>query len=137
MDYCEYAMNEFKAAGWLNEDGSFKDEQQKQMCDHILTLLKVFSDEGHSGASASYARNLFNKLSSFQPLSPLTGEGDEWDESGQNKRCFSVFREKDGKVFDLDGRIFRNSRGMCYRTRESSVLVTFPYTPVSEQVEVL
>ena len=51
---------EFKAAGWLNDDGTYIDEMQGMICDHVLKLLEVFSDEGHSGTSAPYAIRLFS-----------------------------------------------------------------------------
>src|SRR6187399_3024344 len=60
-------------------------------------LILVFSSQGHSGASAQITNSILHKLLAYEPLSPLTGEEDEWMEvaSGvyQNKRCSHVFRD--------------------------------------------
>ena len=63
-------MNEFRAAGWLDEHGKYNDEMQEMICNHVLKLLDVFADEGHSGSSAPYAINLFSKLAKFDPIVP-------------------------------------------------------------------
>jgi len=68
----KHAMMEFKAAGWLNDDGEYLDEMQEAICRHVLALLDVFDDEGHSGSSAPYAINLFKTLAMFEPVAPLT-----------------------------------------------------------------
>jgi hypothetical protein len=92
---------------------------QEDICKHVLALLEVFHDEGHSGSSAPYAINLFSKLAKFEPLAPLTGEDWEWvchqDERTngvavyQNKRFSAVFKQTDrfdGKPYWLDGKVF-------------------------------
>ena len=150
-NYKTHAWTEFKAAGWLDEKGEFKDETQKQICDHVMRLLDVFADEGHSGFSASYARSLFVTLSDFKPIAPLTGADDEWvqhdygvEPSYQNKRRSSVFKDADGSAYDIDGKVFwewaireldadeegypgKHVYKTYYSCRESRVPVTFPY----------
>lgn len=61
-NYESHAEREFKAAGWLKEDGTFVDEMQKAICEHVMALLDVFQGEGRSGSSAPYTVNLFSKL---------------------------------------------------------------------------
>ena len=148
----KHAEMEFKAANWLNEDGTFKDEMQEAICNHVLDLLKVFSDEGHSGSSAPYAVDMFKKLAMFEPLVPLTGEDWEWSDVGhlsekpywQNKRCSHVFKDGDGKPYDIHGKVFYEwcidketgeKYKSSYTSRESHVYITFPYTPTTEYVE--
>ena len=143
-----HAMREFRAAGWTDENGNFHDEMQKAICDHVLKLLDVFADEGHSGSSAPYAIDLFSKLAKFEPVAPLTGEDWEWEEVSdgvfQNKRCSHIFKQADrfdGQAYDIYGRIFwewwpDSETGELYKThytnRESFVPIVFPYTPVKE-----
>ena len=43
----KHALDEFRAAGWTDENGKFNDEMQEAICNHILKLLDVFADEGH------------------------------------------------------------------------------------------
>jgi hypothetical protein len=85
------------------------------------------------------AISLFEKVARFEPLTPLTGDDDEWMEVGdgmfQNIRCSHVFKNKDG-AYDIDGRIFREPNGSCYTNGKSRVPVTFPYTPSREYVDV-
>lgn len=150
-NYKSHAMSEFRAAGWVDENGTFNDEMQEAICNHVLKLLDVFSEEGHSGTSAPYAIRLFTQLASFEPLVPLTGEDWEWHEASegvfQNKRCSHVFKQADrfnGQAYDIEGRIFfewytdeeSGERHKSYFTNAGSrVPVTFPYTPTREYVE--
>ena len=134
-----YAESELNRIGLTDED-----EYNVMMRKHILHMIKEFSDEGHSGFSAPYAINILSKLMSFKPLSPLTGEDDEWvdvsEMSGtphyQNKRRSSVFKDgKDGEAYDIDGKVFwewykdeeGNPSKTYYTCRESRVPITFPY----------
>ena len=140
-NYKTHAMTEFRAAGWVDESGKYCDEMQQMICEHVLNLLDVFADEGHSGSSAPYALNVFKKLASFEPITPITGEDWEWNEVGegmfQNKRCSHVFKDaKDGEAYDSEGRIFREPSGSCYQGKGSRVPITFPYTPKREYVDV-
>lgn len=150
MSYKEHAMTEFRAAGWVDEDGKFCDEMQSLICNDVMELLEVFSAHGHSGSSAPYAINMFTKLAKFEPLVPLTGEDWEWNDvseigSGdphwQNKRCSHVFKDNDGNAYDINGKVFWEWSGTKedpykahYTCRESRTPVTFPYVPKTEYV---
>lgn len=152
-NYEKHAMIEFRAAGWSDEHGKFKDEMQEALCKHVLELLDVFHGEGHSGTTAPYTIDLFKKLAMFEPVAPLTGEDWEWvnvSENGgnnggplyQNKRCGHVFKDNDG-AYDINGIVFYdwyvNEKGeirKSYFTGQGSrVPVTFPYVPKSEYRE--
>jgi hypothetical protein len=106
MSLIEYAKRELDAIG-MTEDSS--DEMNVMMRKHILHMVKEFADEDHSGMSASYALSILKSLLAYQPLTPLTGTDDEWDEIGddfwQNKRAFNVFKDKDGAYWG-DGIVF-------------------------------
>lgn len=146
MSLVQYAESELDRIGMT--DG---DEYNGMMRKHLLHMVKEFANEGHSGFSASYALQCLKKLLRFKPLSPLTGEDDEWGDvssiSGvshyQNKRCSSVFKDgKDGQAYDIDGKVFwewcRGEDGNPYKsyytTFESRVPVTFPYTVPDEPI---
>ena len=135
-----HAQNEFRAAKWINDNGEYCDEMQGMICDHVLKLLEVFSDEGHSGSSAPYAINLFSRLANFEPVAPLTGEYWEWNDTGhnyQNRRASHVFKDYDGNCYDINGKVFwewcmpyeegEKPYKSYYTSRESRVPVTFPY----------
>ena len=132
-----YAIDELTRIGMYGSG----DEMNDAMCEHILKMVNVFAEEGHSGFSANYAINILQKLLRLEPLSPLTGEDDEWcevsDNLYQNKRLSRVFKEgKDGQAYDIDGKVFVEPNGASYTSRDSRVYIEFPYTPKTEYVNV-
>ena len=117
-------------------------EMQKIMNNDILQIIKVFSEQGHSGFSAGYAINLLEKLLRFEPVTPLTGNEDEWtkldygeDTMYQNKRCSRVFKNAEGRAYDIEGKAFSKDNGKSWYTcRDSRVYVEFPYVPKTEKI---
>lgn len=103
----------------------------------VLEVLKTLSDQGHTNMSASIVISLVDRLWSWKPLTPLTGEDDEWtdelDTNGstwQNKRYSAVFKNREtGECYDVEGRIFAEPDGVKFTCRESRVPVEFPYMP--------
>ena len=140
MSLLDHAERELDLMG-LDDDG----DMNGMMRNHILHMVKEFSNEGHSGYSAIYAIQVLEKLLKFEPVTPLTGEDWEWNDvseiSGdilyQNARCGRVFKNKDG-AYDIDGKVFWNwmtdeKTGELfksyYTSSESRVPVEFPYVP--------
>lgn len=116
-----------------------KDEIDRSMGKHLLHMVEEFSKEGHSGFSAGFAANCLNKLFRWEPLRPLTGEDNEWEEfvdgKFQNKRCSRVFKDDRG-AYDIEGKVFVEPSGASYTRKQSMVRITFPYTPKTEYVKV-
>lgn len=108
MSMMDWAKAELDAAG-LKESGNI-DDVSAWVRQDVLALLQVFVDQGHSGMSAPYVLKLFDRLANWKPLSPLTGETDEWTEVGpdvwQNKRASNVFKGEDSRAYWMDGRVF-------------------------------
>lgn len=131
----KFAYDELTRAGLFDQDGDYGGMLGKA----VMDMVKVFADEGHSGMSASIAIAAFEKVARFEPLTPLTGADDEWNEvcpgEFQNRRCPHVFKDATG-AYDATGRIFREPSGACYQSRDSRVAITFPYTPKREYVDV-
>jgi hypothetical protein len=139
----KHALMEFKAAKWLDDNGEYCDDMQEAICTHVLKLLDVFADGGHSGSSAPYAINMFSRLAKFEPIAPLTGEDWEWHDTGhcyQNKRASHVFKDYNGECYDIDGIVFwewarsyddegkpSGIHKSHYTCRDSRVPVAFPY----------
>lgn len=149
MSLLTYAEQELVRIGMTADSD---DEMNKAMRDHIIHMVDEFSKEGHSGFSASYALGLLEKLLKWEPLSPLTGEDDEWmfvgdmgdDPVYQNVRCSRVFKGKDGRCYDIDGIVWyewycdtlQSENYKSYFTNsESRVYIEFPYTPKTEYKE--
>ena len=123
----DYAKDELKRIGMIDSGEPYNDSVTKA----ILDLIELFASQGHSGFTAPYVAETFSRLAMFKPLSPLTGEDDEWNdiEDGvqQNKRYSAVFKGKDGVVYNIDGKVFTDDGETWYINRDSRVNVTFPY----------
>ena len=116
----------------LNRIPKDEDGIQSLINEDILNIIKIFSEQGHSGFSANYAISVLERLLRFKPLSPLTGEDDEWNDTGygsfQNKRCSSVFKNKDGRCYDIDATTVSDNGGITwYHSKRFDKEVTFPY----------
>lgn len=141
----KFAEDELNLIGMHDEEG-----MNGAMRKHILHMVDEFSNEGHSGFSASYALQCLKRLLAYKPLSPLTGKDDEWTEVGenmwQNKRYSAVFKDDDGRAYNIEGKVFWEwcndmSTGEKFKSyftgRDSRVYIEFPYevpdTPVYEE----
>lgn len=147
----EHAKHELDLIGMVDTpDG---DDTNYSMRRHILHMVSEFSKEGHSGFSANYAINLLIQLLKWMPLTPLTGEDDEWEDRTdvnggktlfQNKRYSKVFKDETG-AYDIEGLIFwewaTDSEGNQvknhFTTADSRVLVDFPYAPKIQYVQAI
>ena len=66
-DLIDHAKREFRALGYEPVETA-PDDGDKLMQECILELLRVFSGQRHSGASAKYCIQAFTKLADFQSL---------------------------------------------------------------------
>lgn len=122
----DYAKDELKRIGMIDSGEPYNDWETKA----ILDLIELFASQGHSGFTALYVINAFSRLAMFKPLSPLTGEDDEWNDIGdclQNKRYPAVFKDKDGTAYNVEGLVFTDDGAAWYTCSDSRVNVTFPY----------
>jgi len=123
----DYAKEELKRIGMIDSGEPYNDWATKA----ILDLIDLFGSQGHSGFTAPYVITAFSRLAMFKPLSPLTGEDDEWKElsdgSFQNKRYSAVFKDKDGTAYNINGKVFTDDGEVWYGCKDSIVNVTFPY----------
>lgn len=143
MSMLEWAEQELRYAGYDINDP--EDGPNKWLAEGTLELLKVFTEQGHSGSSAPYAVALFEKLAMWKPIVPLTGEDDEWcepynvEDTQQNKRNSAVFKKEDGQAYWIEGRVFwewathpeiddGKPFKSHYTSRDSRVDITFPWT---------
>ena len=112
----------------------------------IMELLTTFANQGHSGFSANYVSDIFNKLARYETLSPLTGEDNEWKDvtemSGdrktlfQNNRDSAVFKDDTGCYYiraivwvEDDDNTYTNNKSRGY-------IKSFPFTPKTFYVKV-
>jgi len=149
MNLIEHTKQELDIIG-MSEDSN--DVMKVAMRNHILHMVEEFSKEGHSGFSAAYALNILEKVLAFETLSPLIGEDSEWNDvyymgvkpKYQNKCCSRVFKDKNGECYDVQGKVFTEhyfdeegvEQTSSFTGKDSHVVVTFPYTPKTEYVDV-
>jgi len=132
MSFLEFAKNEIEKAGLFSEEGDFYGGMIGKA---LMELCEVFSKQNHSEMSANIVASLFKRLTEWQPLSPLTGNEDEWIEVGpgiyQNKRCPSVFKEgSEGQAYQIDYFVFIDKNGAFYTSKNSRKYIeSFPYVP--------
>lgn len=117
------------------------------------------AEDGHSGMSASITGQIFNRMLDHKPLTPLTGEEDEWNgepidmgDHGKvtysNKRYSGLFKRvcKNGNVeySDVHQFIFQNvnnpndrfCNGRLSDIMREYVPIEFPYMPTTYPIEV-
>lgn len=147
----QHAELELKASGFLSKDSDYNG----MIGEAVLELIDIFAKQGHSGTSASITSALFNKLSKYEPLGPLTGADEEWSEASsglwQNKRCSGVFKHEGGRCTYVEDVIKRTQNGTTwhgplYLTREDAINGTnlidfeikeFPFTPKTFYIDVI
>ena len=131
----EFAQEELNRIIESCKDDKEGYNMQQAINKNIMDIIKMFSDQGHSGMTASYTISMLNRLLNYKPITPLTGEDDEWTKldygdrlAYQNKRCPSVFKDSQGRAYDAEARVFSDDNGHTwYTSGESSKYITFPY----------
>jgi hypothetical protein len=133
MSLIEHAEREL-----ANLRGDEPDEMQDLIEQNVLECVAAFAGAGHSGSSAAYTINILERVLRYEPIVPLTGVEDEWEEIGedhyQNLRCPHVFREH-GQAYDTQAIIFRDPDGYTYTNRDSHRKIKFPYTPTTSIID--
>lgn len=146
----EHAERELKlACPYQEEDAIGKDDFNEVLTKNVLELVQTFANQRHSGSTSEIVIGLLGELLHFKPLTPLTGDQEEWLEVPsfnpeyrlfQNIRSSRVFTEvyHTGRVvsFDVNGRGFLDSDGTLYwDSQRSRVEIAFPYMPSTEIVD--
>ena len=70
----DHAQEELKIAGLFDKDSDY----EGMIGEAVLELIQTMAKQGHSGFSAGMVRELFNKLSNYETLTPITENPDEW-----------------------------------------------------------
>jgi hypothetical protein len=90
----------------------------------MVEILERFFDQWDSGGAVHAVAPILQRLIAGKPLTPLTGEDDEWMEVGdnvfQNIRCSSVFK---------DPRFHGGKLAYNIDAAEPRAAITFPYWP--------
>lgn len=149
MNLNEFAHKELELAGMLSEKDDFYGGMTGKA---VMELIDVFSKQGHSGMSAGLVADIFWKLANYKPLSAVTGEDWEWQETQlekgvlQNKRCFSLFKKgneiKYGNAIifvDPDGTTWSGSALIWEsgkQIKSAQKIKGFPFIPKTFRIDV-
>jgi hypothetical protein len=114
----QHAKYELRAAGLFDPDADY--DGAVATC--ATTLMEVFTAYGHSGGSLEQTLAVFDKLARGKPLSPLTGEDDEWESPEHSKAEHPQMLQN--KRYHL---IFKDDE-MAWNVAVGREPITFPYT---------
>lgn len=104
MSLVEHARRELELCGQYAEDPEYSES--------IIKAVEAFASYGHSGGSASCAREQLHALLGYKTLAPVTSDPGEWEDrsevSGtplwQNRRDSAMFSTDAGKTwYSVDG----------------------------------
>ena len=160
MSLIEHAKLELELAGFFDKDSDY----DGMIGEAVMELIELFCKQGHSGYSAPYVANIFNKLAKYEQLQPITGKDEEWrnvakindgEEMYQNKRCSALFKDgKNGTPYYIDAIVKRDSKGACwtgrawlneedYKSGDRTKMIgsrgyikSFPFTPKTFYIDV-
>jgi hypothetical protein len=71
----QHAKRELRSAGLFDADADYNGD----VAVIATSLMEVFAAYGHSEGSSAQTLAVFDRLARGKPLTPLTGEDDEWD----------------------------------------------------------
>lgn len=129
----------------------------KDFIPEILALCEAFGRSGQSGGSASYTASALSKaikkLCLQQPVCPITGVDEEWNEVGtnvwQNNRCYGIFKDAGNKPYYLDAIVWNGDTvgesgntgwdtftGTINGISSRQFIKSFPFTPKTFYIDV-
>lgn len=147
MSLLEHAQRELQLAGLFDKDSDYGG----MLGEAVMRMIKVFSDEGHSGFSAGQTINIFKRVANYECLTPLTGKDDEWVDVAQygngnpvfqNNRVSSVFKDENGRAYYLNGIIWKTQKGTTWSGEADGInsrqyIKEFPFTPKTFYIDVI
>jgi hypothetical protein len=97
----KHAEQEMRLAGLYDEDADYGG----MIPEAVLKVVKVFSEEGHSGYSARLTGDILQKVLRFQTLTPINSDPQFWMEvSAEQMGRPGVWQStRDGTYFSEDG----------------------------------
>ena len=119
-------------------------DTSSRLTEAVIGVAKAIEEQDLTDYDMLKCKLVLDRLIKQEPLSPLTGDEDEWfsdsEEWDKNLRCPRVFREKStGDCYDIHGKMFINTvdgKQVLTSNKDSHVLITFPYTPKTEYVHI-
>lgn len=95
----EHARRELEIAGLFSKQSDYGGK----LAPAVLALVEVFVAQNHSGSSAGIIRQLFSKLTNFEPLTPLTNDPGEWTHVAEQDGKELFQSQRNSEAFSVDG----------------------------------
>jgi hypothetical protein len=146
---------------------SVPDAVVKPFKDEILSICEKFGNSGQSGGSAPYTASIISetikKLFLHEPISPITGDDNEWicvshisdgEILYQNKRDGAIFKDGSGKAYYTDAIIKKDQNNIGWsgsfwlsnedylsnrkdlKIKTRGYIKSFPFTPKTFYINV-
>jgi len=145
-NFIMHAEREFKRAGYEPLDSEQENGPNKWIQENVMELLQVFASQGHSGSSAPFCVNMFQKLASYKLLGPVNSaeEFDFRDEEGrsrQSKTISAVFQDERGEYY-IDAVVLNTKTGGWHGNAEHlgiprHIYIKYPFTPKTFYIDVV
>lgn len=160
MTMSEWAKREVEVA-CKRENSNREEGEFDYGCACYESALKAFNsllEDGHSGYSIGFTKNILNRLIDGQPLTPIEDTDDVWEERGvyrdgvkksyQCKRMNSLFKDiyEDGTVryhdvnrficYDSDSNIGYHNGFINKIATECVGEITMPYYPLTKPIKI-
>lgn len=145
MNLVKHAERELDNIGMVGSN-----VEEAIMRKHILKVIEEFNMTGHTKLTRHWYIDIITKLMKGEPLTPLTGEDNEWKQIKtsdgivyENIRCDHVFK-KDGIAWNQEGIVYwkwytdieTGCKMKSFHIIPSSMVnVEFPHTPATEYKE--
>lgn len=126
----EHAKLELRLAGMYDED---VDYGEGAIAKCVMELIEVLSSQEHSGGSHAMTMAIFDKLSRFENLTPISSDPSEWNcvsdmcdhETWQNQRRGTTFSLDGGQTwYDIDDASLNNGDSWLSGGRSKEILVS-------------
>lgn len=103
MSVVQHAKRELELAGLFDKDSDYEGGIGRA----VMSLIKVFAKQSHSGFSAYQTLNIFNTVASYENLTPVTSDPEDWNDISdiydepmwQCKRNSALFSKNGGKTW--------------------------------------
>jgi hypothetical protein len=99
MSLVAHAKEELTRAGLFDRDSDYKG----MIGEAVLELVEKFAEQGHSGFSARLVLDIFQRVASFEALTPITCDPSEWNYINDIRSEPLWQNRRDSTLFSLDG----------------------------------
>jgi len=96
----DHARREIEIVGLNSKEADY----DGMIGEAVLELMETFAKQGHSGFSAQWVLDVFERLAKYQNLSPLTSHESEWNDVSEMSSDNAMWQSnRNPEAFSRDG----------------------------------